>query len=232
MATVVEALARNKVVALLVPSGGVDTRDIPALALTERLGSYAGECFAGTAQAVEFRELLKAAFFGGALVIIERERRRAERVRTIGAKGDVGVTGVVGNAGEVYARARLRSGFSTSSMGVAELSAALSPLPAAFNSEPSPVLAPSSESSELPSPDSSRATRSASSSVRLGLWLLLGQGRRLLIALRRQQLGRPVERSCKQRKSQHHGGADGKYLLVGGLARHGAPDCSAANLPV
>ena len=34
VAAVVEALARNKVVALLVPSGGVDTRDI-ALALTE-----------------------------------------------------------------------------------------------------------------------------------------------------------------------------------------------------
>lgn len=35
VAAVVEALARNKVVALLVPTGGVDTRDIAALALTE-----------------------------------------------------------------------------------------------------------------------------------------------------------------------------------------------------
>ena len=35
MAAVVEALARNKVVALLAPSSGMDTRDIAALALTE-----------------------------------------------------------------------------------------------------------------------------------------------------------------------------------------------------
>ena len=103
VAAVVEALAWNKVVALLVPTGGMDTRDITALALAERFGPYAGERFAGTAQAVEFRELLKAALFGGPFVFIERERRRAKRVRTIGAKGDVGVTGVVRNAGEVYA---------------------------------------------------------------------------------------------------------------------------------
>ena len=53
VAAVVEALAWNKVVALLVPTGRMDTRDIAALTLTERFGSYAGECFAGTAQAVE-----------------------------------------------------------------------------------------------------------------------------------------------------------------------------------
>ena len=53
VAAVIEALARNKVVALLVPSSGVDARDIAALALTKRFESYAGECFAGTAQAVE-----------------------------------------------------------------------------------------------------------------------------------------------------------------------------------
>ena len=35
VAAVVEALARNKVVALLAPSSGMDTRDIAALALTE-----------------------------------------------------------------------------------------------------------------------------------------------------------------------------------------------------
>ena len=35
VAAVVEALARNKVVALLVPTGRMDTRDIAALALTE-----------------------------------------------------------------------------------------------------------------------------------------------------------------------------------------------------
>ena len=73
MAAVVEALARNKVVALLVPSGGVDTRDIPALALTERLGTHAGERFAGAAQAVELGELLKAALFGSSFVFVERE---------------------------------------------------------------------------------------------------------------------------------------------------------------
>ena len=53
------------------------------------------------------------------------------------------------------------------------------------------------------------------------LVLLLGQSRRLFITLRREQSGRPVERSRKQRKPQHHSGADRKCLLVGGLARHG-----------
>lgn len=53
MAAVVEALAWNKVVALLVPSGGVDARDVAALALAERLGAYAGERLASAAQAIE-----------------------------------------------------------------------------------------------------------------------------------------------------------------------------------
>ena len=73
VATVVEALTRNKVVALLVPSGGVDTRDIPALALTERFGAHAGKRFAGAAQTVELGEFLKAALFGGTIVFIECE---------------------------------------------------------------------------------------------------------------------------------------------------------------
>ena len=51
----------------------MDTRDIAALALTERFGAYAGERFAGAAQAIEFGELLKAVLFCGALVFIERE---------------------------------------------------------------------------------------------------------------------------------------------------------------
>ena len=61
VAAVIEALARNKVVALLVPAGGVDARDIAALALSERLGAYAGERLASAAQAVELGEFLKAA---------------------------------------------------------------------------------------------------------------------------------------------------------------------------
>ena len=73
VAAVVEALARNKVIALLVPSGGVDTRDIAALTLTERFGAHAGERLTSTAQAVELGELFKAALFGGAIVFIERE---------------------------------------------------------------------------------------------------------------------------------------------------------------
>ena len=73
VAAVVEALTRNKVVALLVPPGGMDTRDIAALALTERFGTHAGECLAGAAQAIELGELLKAALFGSSLVFVERE---------------------------------------------------------------------------------------------------------------------------------------------------------------
>ena len=49
VAAVVEALARNKVVALLVPTGRMDARDIAALSLSERLGAYAGERLAGAA---------------------------------------------------------------------------------------------------------------------------------------------------------------------------------------
>ena len=73
VAAVVEALARNKVVALLVPTGRMDARDIAALALTERFGAHAGERFASATQAVELGELLKAALFCGAHVFIERE---------------------------------------------------------------------------------------------------------------------------------------------------------------
>ena len=73
MAAVVEALAWNKVVALLVPTGRMDTRDIAALSLSERLGAYAGERLASAAQAVEFGEFLKAALFGGTLILVERE---------------------------------------------------------------------------------------------------------------------------------------------------------------
>lgn len=73
VAAVVEALARNKVVALLVPTGRMDARDIAALSLSERLGAYAGERLASATQAVELGEFLKAALFGGALVFIERE---------------------------------------------------------------------------------------------------------------------------------------------------------------
>ena len=101
VAAVVEALAWNKVVALLVPTGRMDARDIAALSLSERLGAYAGERLASAAQAVELGEFLKAALFGGALVLVERERRHTQRVRAVGAKGNVGVAGVVGNAAEI-----------------------------------------------------------------------------------------------------------------------------------
>lgn len=73
MAAVVEALAWNKVVALLVPTGRMDTRDIAALALTERFGAHAGERFASTAHTVELGEFLKAALFCSAFVFIECE---------------------------------------------------------------------------------------------------------------------------------------------------------------
>ena len=73
VAAVVETLARNKVVALLVPTGGVDTRDVAALALSERLGAYAGERLASAAQTVELGEFLKAALICGTLILAERE---------------------------------------------------------------------------------------------------------------------------------------------------------------
>ena len=73
VAAVVEALARNKVVALLVPTGRMDARDIAALSLSERLGAYTGERLASATQAVELGEFLKAALFGGAIVFIECE---------------------------------------------------------------------------------------------------------------------------------------------------------------
>ena len=103
MAAVVEALARNKVIALLAPAGGVDARDVATFSLSERLEAYAGERLAGATQAIELGELFKAAFLRGALIFVERERRRTQRVRAIGTKGDVGVAGVIGNAAEVYA---------------------------------------------------------------------------------------------------------------------------------
>ena len=73
MTAIVEALARNKVVALLVPTGRMDARDIAAFSLSERLGAYAGERLASAAQAVELGEFLKAALFCSALVFIECE---------------------------------------------------------------------------------------------------------------------------------------------------------------
>lgn len=165
MAAVVEALARNKVVALLVPTGRMDTRDIAALSLSERLGAYAGERLASAAQAVELGEFLKAALFGGTIVLVERERRHAQRVRAVGAKGDVGIAGVVWNAAEIYAAGAVEIWvFHFVDGGGGTVRGGTVPLVlVAVDSEPSP------ESSELAVPDSSRATRSASSSVRLGL---------------------------------------------------------------
>lgn len=91
MATVVEALTGDEVIALLVPASGMDARDIAALALAKRFGTHAGERLAGAAEAVELGEFLKAALFGRPLVLGERKRRRAERVRAVGAKGSVGL---------------------------------------------------------------------------------------------------------------------------------------------
>ena len=42
--------------------------------------------------------------------MIERERRRAERVCAVGAKGNVGVAGVVGNPAEIYAAGAVEIG--------------------------------------------------------------------------------------------------------------------------
>ena len=200
----------------------MNARDIAALALTERLGAYAGECLAGATQAVELGELLKAAFLRGALVLVERERRRAQRVRAIGAKSDVGVARIVGNAAEVYTAGAVEVGVfdlvdggdGAIRVGVAGVGrgglGAIVGVRAAFGVR-------GACRSRFESGDQIGLVFGAARAF----ILLLGQSRRLLIALRRQQLGRPVERSRKQRKPQHHGGADGKNLLVGGLARHG-----------
>ena len=200
----------------------MNARDVAALALAERLGAHAGERLAGAAQAVKLEELLKAALFGSALVLVERERRRAQRVRAVGAKGDIGVTRVVGNAAEVYAAGAVEVGVfylvdggdGAVRDGVARVGrgglGAIAGVRAAFG-----VLG--TRCARFEPGDQVRLVVGATGA----LVLLLGQSCCLLIALRRQQLGSSVERSRKQRKSQHHGGADGKYLLVGGLARHG-----------
>ena len=223
MAAVVEALARNKVVALLVPAGGVDARDIAALALAERLGAHAGERLAGAAQAVELGELLKAALFGSALVFIERERWCAERVRAVGAQGDIGVAGVVGNAGEVYATGTVEIGVFNlvdGGGGTVRGSVVTGVGRGGFG-----AIARVLAILRVRGARCSRFEPGNQVCLVVGaagtLVLFFGQSRCLLIALRRQQLGRSVERPCEQRKPKHHGGADGKYLLVGGLARHG-----------
>ena len=137
-------------------------------------------------------------------------------MRAVGAKGNVGVAGVVGNAAEIYAAGAVEIGVfdlvdggggavcgsTVAGVGCGGIGAIAGVLGAGC--------------SRFEPGDQVCLVAGA-----LGtLVLLLGQSYRLFIALRRQQLGSSVERSRKQRKPQHHGGADGKDLLVGGLARH------------
>ncbi len=144
-------------------------------------------------------------------------------MRAIGAKGDVGVTGVVGNAGEVYAARAVEIGIFdlVDGGGGAVRGSVVIGIGRGGVGVIARVLA-------ILRVRGVRCSRfEPGNQVRLvvgaagALVLFFGQSRCLLIALRRQQLGRSVERPREQRKPQHHGGADGKYLLVGGLARHG-----------
>ena len=137
-------------------------------------------------------------------------------MRAVGAKGNVGVAGVVGNAAEVYAAGAVKVGVFdlADGGGGAVLGSGITGVGCGGFGAIAGVLGARRSRFE-PSDQACLVLGAAGTLV-----LLFGQSRRLFIALRRQQLGRPVERSRKQRKPQHHGGADGKYLLVGGLARH------------
>ena len=200
----------------------MDTRDIAALSLSERLGAYAGERLASAAQAVELGEFLKAALFGGTLILVERERRHAQRVRAVGAKGNVGVAGVVWNTAEINTAGAGEIGvfdFVDGGGGAVRGTVVTDVGRGGFGAI-ARVLAilrvRGARCSRFEPGDQVRLVVGAAGT----LVLFFGQSCCLLIALRRQQLGRSVERPCEQRKPQHHGGADGKYLLVGGLARH------------
>lgn len=141
----------------------------------------------------------------------------AERVRAVGAKGDVGIAGVVWNAAEIYAAGAVEIGvfhFVDGGGGtVRGCNVAVGVGRGGFGAIVG-VLGACCSRFE-PGNQVCLVVGAAGTLV-----LFFGQSRRLLIALRRQQLGRSVERPCEQRKPQHHGGADGKCLLVGGLARH------------
>jgi hypothetical protein len=143
-------------------------------------------------------------------------------VGAVGAQGNVGVAGVVGNAAEIYAAGAVKVGVFdlVDGGGGAVCGSVVTGVGCGGFRAIARVLA------------ILRVRRARCSRFEPGnqvcfvvgaagtLVLFFGQSRRLLIALRRQQLGRSVERSRKQRKPEHHGGADGKCLLVGGLARH------------
>ena len=143
-------------------------------------------------------------------------------MRAVGAQGNVGVAGVVGNAAEINTAGAVEVGIfdlvdgdggtvrgnvviGVGCGGIGTIVRVLAVLRVR-----------GARRSRFEPSDQARLVVGAAGT----LVLFFGQSRRLLIALRRQQLGRSVERSRKQRKPQHHGGADGKYLLVGGLARH------------
>ena len=143
-------------------------------------------------------------------------------MRAVGAKGNVGVAGVVGNAAEINTAGAVEVGVFdlVDGGGGAVRGSAVAGVGCGGIGAIARVLV------VLRVRGARRSRFEPGDQVRLvvgaaGTFVLfLGQSYRLLIALRRQQLGRSVDRSCKQRKPQHHGGADGKYLLVGGLARH------------
>ena len=137
-------------------------------------------------------------------------------MRAVGAKGNVGVAGVVGNAAEINTAGAVEVGvFNLVDGGGGAVlgNVAVGVGRGGFGAIAGVLGA---RCSRFEPGDQVRFVVGAVGA----LALLLGQSRRLLIALRRQQLGRSVDRSRKQRKPQHHGGADGKYLLVSGLARH------------
>ena len=143
-------------------------------------------------------------------------------MRAVGAKGNVGVAGVVGNAAEINTAGAVEVGvfdFVDGGGGTIRGDSVTGVGCGGFRAIAG-VLA------ILRVRGACRSRFEPSDQVRLvvstdgTLVLFFGQSRCLLIALRRQQLGRSVERPCEQRKPQHYGGADGKYLLVGGLTRH------------
>ena len=137
-------------------------------------------------------------------------------MRAVGAKGYVGVAGVVGDAAEVYAAGAVKIGVFdlVDGGGGAVYGSVVTGVNCGGFGAIAGVLGAGCSRFE-PGNQVCLVVGAAGT-----LALFFGQSRCLLIALRRQQLGSSVERSRKQRKPQHHGGADGKYLLVGGLARH------------
>ena len=137
-------------------------------------------------------------------------------------KGNVGIAAVVGNAAEIYAAGAVEIGgfHLVDGGGAAVCGSVVTGVGCGGIGAVARVLAVLGVRGAR-CPDSSRATRSASSSVRLGPRFVFSARAAACSSLcGDNSLGAPSSDPCEQRKPQHHGGADGKYLLVGGLARH------------